>query len=109
MSSTGSTATTVHLQPRAWALQLRDLDELKPDLLHLALVLALNANEVGEVRVFLKSLALQLGQDPEDDGWPTEARRIRKRLERLRDLGLLRLVGGPTGRAKPSIWQLVRA
>jgi hypothetical protein len=99
----GAHLRAIYLQPRAWTLQLRDLDELKPELLQLALVLALNADELGEVPVYLKSLAMQLGHDAA----VREERRLRKQLERLRDLGLLLLVSGPKGRGYPSIWQLV--
>ena len=97
---------TIFLQPRAWTLQLRDLDELHPDLLHIALLLAHSADETGELRVFLKSLALQLGLDGND---AKVERRLRLSLERLRSVGLLLLVDPPRGRGYPSTWQLTRA
>jgi hypothetical protein len=99
---------TIFLQPRAWTLQLRDLDELKPELLHLSLVLAHNADETGEVRVFRKSLALQLGLDPENEE-RDEQRRVGHLISQLARIGLLHPTSDSPGRGHPSVWQLVRA
>jgi hypothetical protein len=85
------------LPPRAWTLQLCDFD-LEPWVHHLALTLAADANEAGRVRLYLKPLEQVTGND---------GRRVRKGLEKLRDLGLIELRAKAGGRGHPSVWQLI--